>query len=138
MESKVNTYQHSLKYYDDDGTLLSKESYKNGKLHGLRLVFRKDGSVWYSEKYQNGLRHGEKIVYTGLDRDMCTIIPYVKGIQQGKGLLTKKGKILEVRTHKNNQIVKTKIVKSKSSLGEKLLSLIEDLFDVTITIKKNR
>lgn len=46
------------KYFYPDGTLMSEENYKNGKLEGEQLVYYPDGRVTEFSIYKNGLLDG--------------------------------------------------------------------------------
>ena len=44
--------------YHDNGNLMDKENYVNGKLHGLYESYYSNGKLWYKVNYVNGVEHG--------------------------------------------------------------------------------
>ena len=47
----------------DNGNILVKENYKNGKLEGERKVFHPNGTIWIVERFKAGRHYGERRIY---------------------------------------------------------------------------
>ena len=49
--------------YFENGQLMYKDQFLNGKKHGEQLSYWKNGQLWYKEHYINGKKHGEQLDY---------------------------------------------------------------------------
>jgi antitoxin component YwqK of YwqJK toxin-antitoxin module len=78
------SHEGDWKYYHEDSTIImTKESYKNGKLEGKRTVYFKDGTIAEEVNYTNDLREGlyKKFTEKGI---LLEETNYVKGQFHGK------------------------------------------------------
>jgi antitoxin component YwqK of YwqJK toxin-antitoxin module len=70
------------KYFYADGTLMSEENYKGGKLNGEQLIYYKDGKITEFAVYEEGLKHGVISKYAS-DGNLIEEITYKKGKPNG-------------------------------------------------------
>ncbi len=95
-------YEGEWKYYHyQSPALMTRENYKDGKLHGPRKVYYNNGKIAEEEMYQNGVKHGpyKKYTDTGIVLEEVEI---VNGQMHGEsvnrnpdGTLASKGKYVE-------------------------------------------
>ncbi|MCL7753419.1 toxin-antitoxin system YwqK family antitoxin [Polaribacter sp. Z022] len=70
------------KYFYADGSLMSEENYKDGKLEGEQLIYYPDGQVTEFAIYKNGLKHGVISKYSSKGI-LIEEITYKNGIPNG-------------------------------------------------------
>lgn len=70
-------------FYDEMGTLISRENYKSGKKQGLSLVYLPDGSVSEEKSYKEGLEDGLFLQYFEKNK-LKTRGQYLKGKREGR------------------------------------------------------
>lgn len=70
-------------YYDDMGSMISRESYKAGKKQGPSIVYLPDGSVSEEKFYKDGLEDGAFVQYFE-KKLLKTKGQYVKGKREGR------------------------------------------------------
>lgn len=70
-------------YYDDMGSMISRESYKTGKKQGPSIVYLPDGSVSEEKFYKDGLEDGAFVQYFE-KKLLKTKGQYVKGKREGR------------------------------------------------------
>jgi antitoxin component YwqK of YwqJK toxin-antitoxin module len=85
-EGKVinKIYEDEWKYYHEDSpSIMTKETYKKGKLEGIRTVYFKDGTIAEEVNYSNDLRDGsyKKFTEKGI---LLEETNYLKGQFHGK------------------------------------------------------
>jgi len=70
------------KYFNKNGTLMSEENYKNGKLNGEQLIYYSDGQITEFAIYEDGLKNGitSKYASNGI---LIEEITYKKGKPNG-------------------------------------------------------
>jgi antitoxin component YwqK of YwqJK toxin-antitoxin module len=91
----------SWKYFYPDGTIMSEENYKDGKLDGVQIVYYQDGKVTEFATYKNGLLDGavSKYSYKGV---LIEEITYVKGKLNGEAKYFElNGNLKETGIYKN-------------------------------------
>ena len=70
-------------YYDEMGTLLSKETYIKGKKNGASYVYLPDGTVAEIKTYKNGLEEGPYTEYYEKNK-LKTKGQYIQGFREGR------------------------------------------------------
>jgi antitoxin component YwqK of YwqJK toxin-antitoxin module len=81
------------KFYNEDGILINEFVYKDGKKNGPKKIFDyKEGFITLLENYENDIKQGNTIEYYeplitgGKQGKVQKIIPFVNGLEEGKGL----------------------------------------------------
>ncbi len=70
-------------YYDEKGTLISRETYANGKKNGNSFIYIPDGTITEIRPFKNGVEHGNFIQYFEKDK-LKTKGQYVEGKREGR------------------------------------------------------
>jgi antitoxin component YwqK of YwqJK toxin-antitoxin module len=93
----------SWKYFYPNGTIMSKENYKDGKLHGAQLVYYPEGTVTELSEYKNGLLDGivSKFSSKGI---LIEEVTYKQGIPNGLAKFFElNGNLKETGVYKNGK-----------------------------------
>lgn len=110
-------------YYHENSTVpMTKENYKNDKLHGLRQVYFPNGKIAEEMNYKNGTRDGEyrkytptgivleestykngkihgKAIFRGADGKIVSEGPFVNGLKKGMWKFYESGKLVREENH---------------------------------------
>lgn len=81
---------------DDKGksVLLSEQEWKDGELNGVVKDYReKDGSLYHKENYINGMKNGTSVYYGDTVDDITGKDNYVNGLRHGHSVSYYKGKL---------------------------------------------
>ena len=79
----INQKKDSTWTYFENSTVANREDFKDGQLHGKRIVYYPDGRVYEEMNYENGLKSGTWTMYFG-NKQVKATCNFVDGNENGR------------------------------------------------------
>lgn len=79
----VNQKKDSTWTYFENGTVASREDFKDGQLHGKRIVYYPEGRVYEETHFENGLKNGKWTMYYE-NKQIKATCNFVDGNEDGR------------------------------------------------------
>ncbi len=110
------------KFYKENGNIDREIAYKNGKKEGKLLQYSNTCFLAVEENYKQGILHGNKVIYfpDSSNLKFKSITPFIDGMEEGLGFeYAKDGRIISLITYSKGFVREKELVNRKNQQGNK-------------------